>query len=324
MKLPRRKFLHLTGGAVVLPAVSRLAWAQVYPTRPVRIVVNLAPGGGLDFMSRLIGEYLSRSLGQQIVIENKPGAGGMLGAETVAKSPPDGYTLLATTDVVTSAPHIVNFNVDYVRDLVPVMELTLQPVVLAAHPSLGVNSMAELIRVAKQRPGIGYATSGAGTQQHFVGEWLAQTAQIKLDHVPYRGAGQAINDLIAGHVLLAALGPTALMPHYNAGTIRLLAQSTKVRSASLREVPTFEEAGVSGIVLDVWQGVFAPARTPSNVVELLNTEMGKALADSTVRAKLLEVAQDVVGGSAEQFGRVVRDDMEKYGRLAKELKIKIE
>ena len=160
MKLPRRKFLHLTGGAVVLPAVSRLAWAQVYPTRPVRIVVNLAPGGGLDFMSRLIGEYLSRSLGQQIVIENKPGAGGMLGAETVAKSPPDGYTLLATTDVVTSAPHIVNFNVDYVRDLVPVMELTLQPVVLAAHPSLGVNSMAELIRVAKQRPGIGYATSG--------------------------------------------------------------------------------------------------------------------------------------------------------------------
>ena len=256
----RRRFLHLAAGAAALPVVSRIARAQAYPTRPVRIVVNLAPGGGLDFMSRLIGEYLSRSFGQQIVIENKPGAGGMLGAETVAKSPPDGYTLLATTDVVTSAPHIVNFNVDYVRDLVPIMELTLSPVVLAAHPSLGVNSMAELIRVAKQRPGIGYATSGAGTQQHFVGEWLAQVAKIKLDHVPYRGAGQAINDLIAGHVLLAALGPTALMPHYKAGTIRLLAQSTKARSASLREVPTFEEAGVSGIVLDVWQGVFAPRK----------------------------------------------------------------
>jgi tripartite-type tricarboxylate transporter receptor subunit TctC len=324
MVLPRRQFLHLAAGVAALPALPRIAKAQAYPTRPVRIIVNLAPGGGLDFMSRVIGEYLSRSLGQQIVIENKPGAGGMLGAETVAKSPPDGYTVLATTDVVTSAPHIVNFNVDYVRGLVPIMELTLQPIVLAAHPSLGVNSMAELIRVAKQRPGIGYATSGTGTQQHFVGEWLAQTAQIKLEHVPYRGAGQAINDLIAGHVLLAALGPTVLMPHYKAGTILLLAQSMKARSSSLPEVPTFEEAGIKGLVLEAWQGAFVPARTPSNVVELLNTEMGKALADSAVRAKLLEVAQDAVGGSAEQFGRVVQEDFEKYARLAKELKIKME
>jgi tripartite-type tricarboxylate transporter receptor subunit TctC len=325
MKLPhRRQFLHLAAGAAALPAVSRVARAQAYPTRPVRLVVNLAPGGGLDFMSRIIGEYLSRSIGQQIIIENKPGAGGMLGVETVAKSPPDGYTLLATTDVVASAPHIMSFNVDYVREISPVIELTLQPVVLAAHPSLGVNSVAELIQVAKQRPGIGYGTSGTGTQQHFVGEWLAQTAQIRLEHVPYRGAGQAINDLIAGHVQLAALGPTALMPHYKAGVLRLLAQSTKVRSSSLREVPTFEEAGVKGIVLDVWQGVFVPARTPPNIVGFLNTEMGKALVDPTIRAKLLEVAQDTVGGSAEQFARVVQNDYEKYGRLAKELKIKAE
>jgi tripartite-type tricarboxylate transporter receptor subunit TctC len=324
MKLARRRFLHLAAVATALPAVTRIAKAQVYPARPVRFVVNLAPGGGLDFMARLIGEHLSRSMGQQVVIENKPGAGGMLGAETVAKSPPDGYTVLATTDVITSAPHIMSFNVDYVRELVPVIELTLQPVVLAAHPSLGVNSMAELIRVAKQRPGIGYATSGAGTQQHFVGEWLAQAAQIKLGHVPYRGAGQAINDLIAGHVLLAALGPTALMPHYKAGTLRLLAQSTKVRSSSLPEVPTFEEAGAKGIVLDVWQGVFVPARTPSIIVERLNTEMGLALADPAIRTRLLEVAQEPVGGTAEQFARVIREDSEKYARLARELKIKVE
>jgi tripartite-type tricarboxylate transporter receptor subunit TctC len=324
MKLARRRFLHLAAVATALPAVTRIAKAQVYPARPVRFVVNLAPGGGLDFMARLIGEHLSRSMGQQVVIENKPGAGGMLGAETVAKSPPDGYTVLATTDVITSAPHIMSFNVDYVRELVPVIELTLQPVVLAAHPSLGVNSMAELIRVAKQRPGIGYATSGAGTQQHFVGEWLAQAAQIKLGHVPYRGAGQAINDLIAGHVLLAALGPTALMPHYKAGTLRLLAQSTKVRSSSLPEVPTFEEAGAKGIVLDVWQGVFVPARTPSIIVERLNTEMGRALADPAIRTRLLEVAQEPVGGTAEQFARVIREDSEKYARLARELKIKVE
>jgi tripartite-type tricarboxylate transporter receptor subunit TctC len=324
MKFVRRQFLHLAASAAVLPTASRIASAQAYPTRPIRFVVNLAPGGGLDFMARLIGEYLSRSMGQQFFIENKPGAGGMLGAETVAKSPPDGYTVLITSDNVASAPHIMNFNVDYVRDLVPVMELTLSPVVLAAHPSLGVNSMAELISVAKQRPGIGYATSGIGTQQHFVGAWLAQTAQIKLEHVPYRGAGQAINDLIAGHVLLAALGPTALIPHYKAGTLRLLAQATKVRSLRLPDVPTFEEAGATGIVLDAWQGAFAPARTPSNIVALLNAEMGKALADSTVRARLLEVAQEAVGGSAEQFARVVRDDSERYARLARDLKIKAE
>jgi tripartite-type tricarboxylate transporter receptor subunit TctC len=325
MKFPhRREFLHLAAGAASLPILPHIARAQTYPTRPIRLVVNLAPGGGLDFMSRLIGEFLSRSMGQQIVIENKPGAGGMLGAETVAKSPPDGYTILATTDVVTSAPYIMSFNVDYVRDLVPVMELTLQPAVLAAHPSLGVSSMAELIRVAKQRSGIGYGTSGVGTQQHILGEWLAHTAQIKLEHVPYRGAGQAINDLVAGHVPLAILGPTALMPHYKAGNLRLLAQSTKARSSSLPEVPTFEEAGAKGIVLDVWQGVFAPARTPSSIVGLLNAEIGKALADSTVRAKLLEVAQEVVGGSADQFARVVRDYSEKYALLARELKIKAE
>jgi tripartite-type tricarboxylate transporter receptor subunit TctC len=324
MVLSRRLFLNLAAVGTALPAVPQLGFTQSYPARPIRLVVNLAPGGGLDFMARLVGEYLSRSMGQQIVIENKPGAGGMLAAETVAKSAPDGYTLLATTDVVASAPHIMNFDVAYVRDLVPVIELTSQPVALAAHPSLGVNSIAELVQVAKQRPGIGYATSGAGTQQHFIGEWLAQTAQIRLEHVPYRGAGQAINDLIAGHVLLAALGPTALMPHYKAGTIRLLAQSTKARSASLPDVPTFEEAGAQGIVLDVWQGVFAPPKVPSDVVSLLNRQMDKALTEPSIRARLFGVAQEVVGGSPDQFARVVQADTKRYARLAKELKIKIE
>jgi tripartite-type tricarboxylate transporter receptor subunit TctC len=322
MKLPRRTFLHLAASAAALPAFSRIARAQAYPARPVRMVVNLAPGGGLDFMARVIGESLSRSMGQQIVIENKPGAGGMLGVETVAKSPPDGYTLLATTDVVASAPYIMSFNVDYVKDLAPVIELVHFPVVLAAHPSLGVKSVAELVRVAKQRPTIGYATSGAGTQQHFVGEWFAQLAGIKLEHVPYRGAGQAINDLIAGHVPLAILGPVALIPHYNAGNLRLLAQSTKTRSPSLPQVPTFEEAGVNGLALDVWQGILAPPKTPASIIGRLNAEMDKALTDPVVRARFLETAQEPVGGSAEKFSTLIRDDSEKYARLAKELKIK--
>jgi tripartite-type tricarboxylate transporter receptor subunit TctC len=324
MKLPRRKFLHLAAGAAALPAVSRIAWAQTYPTRPLRIIVNLAPGGGLDFMARVIGEYLSRTMGQQVIIENKPGAGGMLGVETVVKSAPDGYTVLATTDVVASAPHGKKFNVDYVKDLLPVIQLTHFPQVLAVHPSLGVASIAELIRVAKQKPGMGYATSGTGTQQHFIGEWFAQIAGIKLEHVPYRGAGQAVNDLIAGHVLIGSLGPTALIPHHKAGNIRILAQSTQARSPSLPDVPTFEEAGVVGLVLDVWQGVFAPPTTPANIVARLNNEMSKALLDGAVSQRLLEAAQEPVGGTPEYLARVMQQDSSKYARLAKELKIKAE
>jgi tripartite-type tricarboxylate transporter receptor subunit TctC len=284
----------------------------------------MTPGGGLDFMSRLIGEYLSRALGQQIVIENKPGAGVMLAVETVVKSPADGYTLLATTDVVTSAPHIMSFNVDYVKELMPVIELIHFPQVLAVHPSLGVRTVAELIAAAKQKPGMGYATSGAGTQQHFIGEWFAQLAGIRLEHVPYRGAGQAINDLIAGHVLIGSLGPTAVIPHHKAGTVRIIAQSADTRSPSLPDVPTFEEAGVKGLVLDVWQGVFAPPGTPANIVTRLNAEMNKALLDKAVRERLLEAAQEPVGGPPEHLAKIIQQDSAKYARLARELKIKAE
>jgi len=324
MKLPhRRHFLHLAAGAVAVP-LSRIAWAQTYPSRPVRLVVNLAPGGGLDFMSRVVGEYLSRAFGQQVIIENKPGAGGMLGVETVAKSLPDGYTLLATTDVVTSAPHIMTFNVDYVKEIVPVIQLIHFPQVLAVHPSLGVKSVAELIAAAKQKPGMGYATSGAGTQQHFIGEWFAQITGIRLEHVPYRGAGQAINDLIAGHVLIASLGPTAVIPHHKAGTVRILAQSTETRSPSLPDISTFEEAGVKGLVLDVWQGIFSPPGTPASIVNRLNSEMNKALLDKAVRERLLEAVQEPVGGPPDHFAKVMQQDSAKYARLARELKIKAE
>jgi tripartite-type tricarboxylate transporter receptor subunit TctC len=324
MKVPRRQFLHLAAGAAALPAVSRFAWAQAYPTRPVRMIVNLVPGGALDFTARVIGDSLSRAIGQQIVVENKSGAGGMLGAETVAKSLPDGYTLLATGDVVASASHIMSLNVDYLRGLIPVIELVHASIVLAAHTSLGVNSISDLIRIAKERPSIGYATSGAGTAQHFVGEWFARLAGIKLEHVPYRGAGQAINDLIAGHVLLAVLAPATLIPHYKAGTLRLLAQSTKARSPSLPEVPTFEQAGVNGLVLDSWLGIFAPAKTPATIVARLNTEMNTALTDPVIRARFLEAALEPVGGSTQQFSALIREDNEKYARLAKELRIRFE
>jgi tripartite-type tricarboxylate transporter receptor subunit TctC len=220
MKLARRQFLHLAAGASIVPVLSHVAMAQTYPTRPVRFVVPFAPGGGADYAARTVGAYVSHALGQQVIVENKPGAGGLIGTEAAAKSPSDGYTVLITTDALASVPPVTNLDTNYVKDLVPVIQLTSNPAVLAVHSTLNVHSVDELIRAAKQQPGMGYATGGVGTQQHFAGEWFAQIAGIRLQHVPYRGAGQAINDLIAGHVKIAILGPSSLLPHYNAGTLR--------------------------------------------------------------------------------------------------------
>ena len=248
----------------------------------------------------------------------------MIGTETAAKAPPDGYTVLVTTDSIASVPHIVNFNTDYVKDLVPVILLARNPIILAVHPTLGVNSVAELIRVAKMRPGMGYATAGVGSQQHFVAEWFAQIVGIKLDHVPYRGAGQAVNDLVAGHVRIAFLGPPALIPQYKAGNVLLLAQSSAIRSPSLPEVPTFAEAGVDGLRADLWNGAFVPAGTPPALIARLNTEMGKALADRATSDKLMEATLEPLGGTPKQFADLVQQDSEKYARLAKQLNIKAE
>jgi tripartite-type tricarboxylate transporter receptor subunit TctC len=321
MKIPRRRFLHLAVGAAALPAVSRIARAQGYPTRPVRFIVPFAAGGGLDYAARAIGAYLSHAFGQ-VVVENKPGAGGLIGTETAAKSPPDGYAVLFTTDSLASVPAVTNLNTDYIKELVPVIHLTSNPVIMAVHPSLGVNSVDELINAAQRQPGMGYGTGGVGTQQHFAGEWFAQIAGVKLDHVPYRGAGQAINDLVAGHVKIAILGPPSLLPHYKAGTLRFLAQSTTTRSPTLPEVPTFGESGMKDLVIELWQGAFVPARTPTAVIARLQVEIKKALANPATHESLLELAMEPIGGSAEQFARLVRADTEKYARLAKDLKIK--
>ncbi len=266
----RRALLALL---VLLPFA---AHAEDWPTRPIRVIVPYPPGGSTDIAARLISESLSRSLGQQTVIENKSGAGGVIGVEAAAHAAPDGYTILVAPDFVTSAPHIFKMNVDPMKTLVPVIQLSRQPVVLAVHPSLGVNTLAEFIALAKRQPGMGFATSGVGSQQQIVAEWFAKLAGIKLQHVPYRGGGQAINDLIAGHIKVASLGSTPLVPHYKAGTVRILAQSTEARSPSLPNVPTYQEAGIKGLVLDQWLGVFVPTGTPQAIVAKLNAEIGKA------------------------------------------------
>ena len=260
------------------------ARSQSYPSKPIRFVVPFPAGGSTDVGARLIAEQLSRAFGQQVYIENKSGANGTIGIEDAAKSAPDGYTILVTIDTVTSNPHVYHTNIDPSKDLVPIIQVSRQPIVLAVHPSLGVNSVAELVALAKKQPGLAYATgSGLGSPQHMAVQWFAQIAGITLEQIPYRGGGPAINDLLGGHVKLGSLGSTPLISHYKAGTLRLLAQTTKTRSPSLPDVPTYEEAGMKGLVLDQWLGVFAPPGTPSDITDRLNSEIGKAIADPAVR-----------------------------------------
>ena len=318
---------HLTLALTALPLLTtKSGFAQSqYPTRPIRVVVPFPAGGSTDVGARLIAERLSRVFGQQVYVENKSGANGTVGIEDAAKSKPDGYTILVSTDSVASNPHVFHSNVDPTKDLLPIIQISRQPIVLAVHPSLGVNSVAELIALAKKQPGLPYATgSGAGSGQHIAVQWFSEIAGIKLEHVPYRGGGQAINDLIGGHVKIGSLGSTPLMPHYKAGTLRLLAQTTKARAPSLPEVPTYEEAGIKDLVLTQWLGVFTPAGTPTAIVERLNGEIDKALADDNVRKNLQDSAQEPIGGTAEQFAGLVREDYAKLGRLVKDLNIKAE
>jgi tripartite-type tricarboxylate transporter receptor subunit TctC len=307
-------------GLLIL-AVALPAEAQEWPNRPLRFIVPFPAGGSTDVGARVIGEHLSRMLHQQIVIENKSGASGVVGTEAVAKSAPDGYTILIGTDQVSTWQHLFKLNFDPMKDLVPVVQLSRQPVVLAVHPSLGPTTLAELIALAKQRPGMSYATSGVGSQQHIAAQWFAQLAGIKLDHVPYRGGGQAINDLVAGHVKIASLGSSPLIPHYKAGSLRLLAQTSNERSSSLPDVPTYQEAGI-GVALDQWLGVFVPTGTPPAIAARLNSLINQTLSDATIRNSFLQSAQEPVGGSPEAFARLVHEDFEKYGRLVRDLDIK--
>ena len=226
--------------------------------------------------------------------------------------------------MVASNPHVYHSNINPSTDLLPIIQISRQPIVLAVHPSLGVSSLAELIALAKKQPGLPYATgSGAGSGQHIAVAWFGEIAGIKLEHVPYRGGGQAINDLIGGHVKIGSLGSTPLMPHYKAGTLRLLAQTTKVRAPSLPEVPTYEEAGIKDLVLTQWLGVFAPAATPAAIAERLNGEIGKALGRRGCKKKLHESTQEPIGARRNNSPRW-SGQFAKYARLVKELNIKVQ
>jgi tripartite-type tricarboxylate transporter receptor subunit TctC len=259
------------------------------------------------------------------VVENKSGANGNIGIEYAARAAPDGYTVLVATDAVSSNPHVYRMNIDPLKALAPVIEISRQPIALAAHPSLGVATLAELTAAAKKQPDMTFATgSGVGSLQAMVALWYAKLAGVTLKQVPYRGGGPAINDLIAGHVKLGSLGTTPLIPHYQAGAIKLLAQSMATRSAALPNVPTFGEAGFTELVVDQRIGVFVPAGTPAEIAARLNAGINAALREEKIRKGFADQAQDPAGGTAEQYGTLVREDSDKYGRLVKELDVKVE
>jgi tripartite-type tricarboxylate transporter receptor subunit TctC len=296
--------------------------AHSFPAKPIRFVVPFPAGGSTDVGARVIANSLTRAFGQQVYVENKSGANGTIGVEDAAKSDPDGYTILVTIDSVASNPHVFHTNINPAKDLLPIIQVSRQPIVLAAHPALGVSTLAELIALAKKQPGLPYATgSGLGSPQHMAVQWFAQIAGITLEQVPYRGGGQAINDLLGGHVKLGSLGSTPLMSHYKSGALRLLAQTSKTRSPNLPDVPTYEEAGIKGLLLEQWLGVFAPAGTPADIANRFNIQINKAIADPAVRQNFTDSAQETVGGSAEQFTAFVREEYAKYGRLVKDLHI---
>ena len=301
-----------------------VAQAQEWPQKPVRMVVAFAPGGSTDIAVRVLAERIAPALGQAVLVENRPGASGNVAADYVLKQPADGHLVLATADALASTPHLYKLAFDPAKEFIPVVQLTRQPVVLAAHPSVGVNSVAELVALAKSKPGLGYATSGSGSLQHMAGEWFAKLAGIQLTHVPYKGGGQAVTDLVGGQVPLGSLGNTPLLPHYRAGKLKILAQTTRARSASLPDVPTYEEAGQRGLVLEQWLGLFLAAGSPPAAVARLNNEIGKALAEPAVRERFAQVGLEPVGGTPQDFARLYREDYEKYARLTRELNIKLD
>jgi tripartite-type tricarboxylate transporter receptor subunit TctC len=322
----RRSFIKGAGGLAlaggVLPKLATPAIAQAkWPDRPVRIIVPLAPGGAIDFVARQCAQVLSQTFGQQVYVENRTGAGGTLGMDVAMKSTPDGYTILITNDNAASAPHILKLSYDYTNVLVPVILIATQPQIFAAHPSLGVSTVAEYVANAKKNPGVGFATSGVGSNQHVVGLWFAKEADIKLEHVPYRGAGQAVTDLLAGHVKSAFLGPTSMIPHWKAGNLKFLAQTSAKRAPTLPEVPTMEDAGYKGLVLEAWYAAFAPPSTPPEIVALLNGEIEKALTNKTLQENFVKGSLESIGGTSEKLDTLAKADSVKYERLVRELNI---
>jgi len=318
MKLPRRNFLHLAAGAAALPALSRFAWAQAYPTRPVRIIVGFAPGGATDIMARLMGQSLSERLRQPFVIENKPGAATNIATEAVVNAAPDGYTLLMVTSVnAINASVYEKLNFNLIRDVVPIASIHREPFVMEANPSVPVKTVAEFIAYAKANPGkLTMASAGIGSGNHISGELFKMMTGVNLVHVPYRGGGPALVDLISGQVQVLFATMSSSIEYVRAGKLRALAVTTATRSSVLPDIPTVAEF-VPGYESSFWTGVGAPKNTPAEIVDKLNKEMNATLADPKFKARLADLGGTALSGSPLDFGKFVADETEKWAKVVK-------
>jgi tripartite-type tricarboxylate transporter receptor subunit TctC len=318
MTLPRRQFLHLAAGAAALPAFSSTASAQTYPARPVRLVVQAGAGSAPDIIARLIAQWLSERLGQQVFIENKPGAGNNIGTEAALHSPPDGYTLLLTNPanaINTTLYPKLSFN--FLRDIAPVAGIMRVPNVMEVHPSVPAKTVAELIAYAKANPGkINWATSGNGTSVHLSGELFKLMTGVELTHIPYKGSAPALTDMIAGTVQLMFDNLPPSLPHIRAGKLRALAVTTATRSEALPDVPTVAEA-VPGYEASAFYGVAVPKGTPPEIVDKLNKEINAGLANPNIKARLAELGGILIPGTPQDFGKLVADETEKWAKVIK-------
>jgi tripartite-type tricarboxylate transporter receptor subunit TctC len=312
-------------GAAALPGMSHVAQAQAYPSRAVRIVVGFPPGGATDIQARLMGEWLTGRLGQQFIVENKPGASGNIGTETVAKAPADGYTLL---QVVT--PHAINpalysnLSFDFIRDIAPVIYAARLAYVVVVHPAVPVATIPELIAYTKANPGkINYGSAGQGTPQNISCELFKMMAGVNLVHVPYRGGAPAVNDLIAGQVQVIFAPVSEAIQHVKAGKLRALGVTTAKRLDVLPDVPPVADF-LPGYEASGFAGIGAPRNTPPEIIDRLNKELNAALADARIKARIVELGGTVVGGSAAEFGTIISEATEKWAKVIKVAGIKAE
>jgi tripartite-type tricarboxylate transporter receptor subunit TctC len=318
MKIPRRRLLHLAAGAVALPATSRITWAQAYPTRPVRLIAGFPPGGVVDVFARLTGQWLSERLGQPLVIENRPGAGGNLAAEAVVRATPDGYTLLMVgSNNAFNVTLYDKLSFDFVRDIAPVASIYRGPAVLDVHPSFPAKSVPELIAYAKANPGkVNMASAGVGTPQHVYGELFKMMTGVDMLHVPYRGGGPALTDLLAGQVPLMFDTLATSIEHIRAGKLRALAVTSATRSEVLPGIPTVGDF-VPGYEGTGWQGLGAPRNTPAEIIDKLNKEINAGLADPRMKARIADFGYAVFASSPADFGTFIAAYTEKWAKVIK-------
>jgi tripartite-type tricarboxylate transporter receptor subunit TctC len=316
MWLPRRRFLQLAAGAVASPIVARTADAHVYPIRPVRVIVPIAAGGPNDILARLIGQWLSERLGQQFVIENRPGAGTTIATEVVVRAPPDGYTLLSVgAAAAINATLYQQLSFNFLRDIAPVASISREPNVLALNPSIPASTVPALIAYAKANPGkLNFASGGNGTSNHMSGELFKMMTGVDIVHVPYRGGAPALTDVLAGQVQVIFSNMGASLEYIKSGKLRPLAVTTAMRAEALPDVPALGEF-VPGYEASGWQGICAPMGTPAGIVDRLNLEINAALAEPRIKARLADLGGTVLAGSPTDFGRFIVEETEKWAKV---------